>query len=112
MRHPINVKHTHNTDNCYYSINTHCTQGLQSTLSMIKYLYIVDYWVPFPQSEYGGVINVIAQSEDECYDLLSDPDEPFYNESFINRIRPAIEQATKLTLTDNYKSVIVDAFIT
>ena len=79
---------------------------------MIKYLYIVDYWVPFPQSEYGGVINVIAQSEDECYDLLSDPDEPFYNESFINRIRPAIEQATKLTLTDNYKSVIVDAFIT
>ena len=79
---------------------------------MIKYLYIVDYWVPFPSSEYGGVINVIASSEDECYDLLSDSREPFYNETFLNRIRPAIEQATKLTLTDNYKSVIVDAFIT
>ena len=81
-------------------------------MNMIKYLYIVDYWVPFPQSEYGGVINIIASSDDECYDLLSDSDEPFYNETFLNRIRPAIEQATKLTLTDNYKSVIVDAFIT
>jgi len=79
---------------------------------MIKYLYIVDYWVPFPSSEYGGVINVIAENEEEAFTLLSDPDEPFYNETFLNRIRPAIEQATKLTLTDNYKSVIVDAFIT
>ena len=79
---------------------------------MIKYLYIVDYWVPFPQSEYGGTISVIAQSDDECFTLLSDADEPFHNESFINRIMPNIKSATKLTLTDNYKSVIVDAFIT
>ena len=79
---------------------------------MIKYLYIVDYWVPFPQSEYGGVINVIAENDQEAYNLLSNPDEPFHNETFINRIKPAIQQATKLTLTDNYKSVIVDAFIT
>ena len=79
---------------------------------MIKYLYIVDYWVPFPQSEYGGVINVIAENEDECFTLLSDPDEPFENEGFGHLIKQAIESATKLTLTDNYKSVIVDAFIT
>ncbi len=79
---------------------------------MIKYLYIVDYWVPFPQSEYGGTISVIAENEEECLSLLSDPDEPFHNEGFTNLIKPAIRQATKLTLTDNYKSVIVDAFIT
>ena len=79
---------------------------------MIIYLYIVDYWVPFPQSEYGGTISVIAENEEEAFTLLSDPEEPFYNEGYTNLIKPAIERATKLTLTDNYKSVIVDAFIT
>ncbi len=79
---------------------------------MIKYLYIVDYWVPFPQSEYGGVINVIAENEDECFDFLSNEDEPFHNPSFLNRIKPAIHKAQKLTLTDNYQSGIIDAFIT
>ena len=79
---------------------------------MLKYLYIVDYWVPFPQSEYGGVINVIAENENEVFTLLSDPDEPFYNERFISLIKPNIQRAQKLTLTDNYQSGIIDAFIT
>ena len=79
---------------------------------MLKYLYIVDYWVPFPQSEYGGVINVIAENEDEVYSLLSNPDEPFHNERFMSLIKPNISKAQKLTLTDNYQSGIIDAFIT
>ena len=79
---------------------------------MLKYLYIVDYWVPFPSSEYGGVINVIAENEDEVFTLLSNPDEPFYNERFISLIKPNIQRAQKLTLTDNYQSGIIDAFIT
>ena len=33
-------------------------------------LYIVDYWVGFPSSEYGGVITVIAEDDNECHDLL------------------------------------------
>ena len=73
---------------------------------MIKYLYIVDYWVPFPHSEYGGVINVIAENEDECFDFLSNEDEPFHNHIFLNLIKPAIHKAQKLTLTDNYQSGI------
>jgi len=36
----------------------------------MKYLYIVDYWVPFPSSEYGGLINVIAENDIECHDIL------------------------------------------
>ena len=36
---------------------------------MDKYLYIVDYWVPFPQSEYGGQVNVVAKSDQECFDF-------------------------------------------
>ena len=28
---------------------------------MTKFFYIVDHYVPFPSSEYGGIWNVIAE---------------------------------------------------
>ena len=37
----------------------------------MKSLYIVDYWVPFPSSEYGGVINLIAENDTEAFTILS-----------------------------------------
>ena len=77
---------------------------------MIKYLYIVDYWVPFPQSEYGGVVSVIAETDSEAFELLAAEEQ--FNESYINRIMPNIKTAQKLTLGVEYKSSIVDAFIT
>ena len=43
----------------------------------MKKLYTLDYWVPFPQSEYGGVINVIAENDAECIEILSN-EERFY----------------------------------
>ena len=79
---------------------------------MVKYLYIIDYWIPFPQSEYGGMINVIAKDDNECFELLSNPDEDFYQESYVNRILPAIKNAQKLQLANDYKSDIIEAFIT
>ncbi len=36
----------------------------------MKSLYIVDYWVGFPTSEYGGTITAIAKDDNECHDLL------------------------------------------
>ena len=53
----------------------------------MKYLYIVDYWVPFPSSEYGGVIDVISHSDEECFDLLKDWRED-YNSDFDNLYGP------------------------
>ena len=79
---------------------------------MVKYLYIVDYWIPFPQSEYGGMINVIAKDDDECFQLLSNSEEDFYQESYVNRVLPAIKNAQKLQLANDYKSDIIEAFIT
>jgi hypothetical protein len=35
-----------------------------------KYLYIVDYWVDFPSSEYGGVSIVVAKNEDDAASIL------------------------------------------
>ena len=79
---------------------------------MVKYLYIIDYWIPFPQSEYGGMITVIAKDDDECFQLLSNSEEDFYPESYVNRILPAIKNAQKLQLANDYKSDIIEAFIT
>ena len=69
-------------DYSYLRNNCYCDYlyPLQSSLNMIQYLYIIDYWVPIPQSEDGGVLNVIAKDDDECFRLLSNPDEDFYQE--------------------------------
>ena len=42
---------------------------------MTKFLFIVDHFIPFPQSEYGGIWNVIADDDEECFDLIVDAEE-------------------------------------
>ena len=42
---------------------------------MTKLFYIVDHYVPFPSSEYGGIWNVIAEDDNECFDLITSADE-------------------------------------
>ena len=79
---------------------------------MVKYLYIIDYWIPFPQSEYGGMITVIAKDDNECFEILTNTYEDFYQESYVNRVLPAIKNAQKLQLANDYKSDIIEAFIT
>ena len=76
----------------------------------MKNLYIVEYWVPFPQSEYGGIVNVIAETDSEAFDLLSADDS--FNESYINRIMPNVKKAQKFPLVDEYESGIIEAFVT
>ena len=77
---------------------------------MAKQLYIVDYWVPFPQSEYGGIINVIADDDSEAFELLANEEQ--FNEDYVNLIMPNVMKAEKLNLSDEYQSGIIDAFIT
>ena len=77
----------------------------------MKYLYLVDYWVPFPCSEYGGVISVIAENDNECHDLLLNwRDE--YNSEFDSRIMERVVNAHKFALAEEEASRIVDTFTT
>lgn len=76
----------------------------------MKVLYIVDYWVPFPASEYGGVINLIAESDTEAFTILSQ--EKQYDERYVNMIMPSVVNAQKFTLQDEYVSGIIDSFTT
>ena len=42
-----------------------------------KFFYIVNHFVPFPSSEYGGIWNVVAENDDECFDLIVERDAGF-----------------------------------
>jgi hypothetical protein len=76
----------------------------------MKSLYIVDYWVPFPSSEYGGVVSLIAESDAEAFIILSQ--EQQYDDRYVDRIMPNVVNAQKFTLQDEYVSGIVDSFTT
>jgi hypothetical protein len=76
----------------------------------MKSLYIVDYWVPFPSSEYGGLINLIAESDTEAFTILSQGQQ--FDDRYIDRIMPNVVNAQKFALADEYVSGIVEHFTT
>jgi len=76
----------------------------------MKSLYIVDYWVPFPSSEYGGVVSLIAENDTEAFELLSN--EEGFDDRYTNLIMPNVVKAQKFQLVDDYQSGIIDAFTT
>jgi succinate dehydrogenase flavin-adding protein (antitoxin of CptAB toxin-antitoxin module) len=76
----------------------------------MKYLYIVDYWVPFPSSEYGGIINLIAESDTEAFQILSQ--EQSFDDRYVDRIMEKVITAQKFALVDEYDSGILETFTT
>jgi hypothetical protein len=76
----------------------------------MKSIYLVDYWVPFPSSEYGGMISVIAKNDKECFDLLSEF--PSFDKSYDDRMMASIVKSPKFALANDEESRIVDAFLT
>ena len=76
----------------------------------MKALYIVDYWVPFPSSEHGGVVSLIAENDTEAFVILSQ--EQQYDATYIDRIMPNVVNAQKFALVDEYESGIIDSFTT
>jgi succinate dehydrogenase flavin-adding protein (antitoxin of CptAB toxin-antitoxin module) len=76
----------------------------------MKSLYIVDYWVPFPSSEYGGLINLIAESDTEAFTILANEEE--FDDRYTDRIMERVVKAQKFALQDDYESGILEAFTT
>ena len=79
----------------------------------MKYLYLVNYWVPFPSSEYGGLIAVVAENDNQCHDILIDwRDE--CEDSYDDRIQENVYKATRLMLSDEESQEIgvIDSFLT
>lgn len=64
----------------------------------IPNIYIVDYWMPFPSSEYGGVQIVVAESDMHCERILADAVDDYYKQqypSYRERIADAIKKAKR-----------------
>ena len=77
----------------------------------MKYLYLVDYWVPFPTSEYGGLINVIAENDNDCHDILLNwRDE--YNQQYDSLIMEKVTVAPCYALANDEESGIIETFTT
>jgi len=77
----------------------------------MKYLYLVDYWVPFPTSEYGGLLTLIAKDDNECHDLLLEwRDE--CDDKYDNLIMEKVTNAPVFALASEEESGIVETFTT
>lgn len=76
----------------------------------MSYLYLIDYWVPFPASEYGGLVSLIAKSDTEAFQILSNQDE--FDPEYQNKIMEKVVKAQKFALLDEYESGILEAFTT
>jgi hypothetical protein len=77
----------------------------------MKYLYLVDHFCPFPRSEYGGLWNVVAKDNDECFDLIKDYDKGFDEEFYVN-LREKVVNARTFALANEEESRVVEAFTT
>jgi hypothetical protein len=78
----------------------------------MKYLYIVSHAISFPSSEYGGLWNVIAESNEECFDLISNHWEYQGYEEYFGKLRENILNAEKFALVEDETSRVVEAFTT
>jgi len=76
-----------------------------------KFLYLVDFWVPFPASEYSGLLAVIAEDDQECFDILQKEREE-YHSSYDNLIMQSIKDAITIKVFDYEESRIVTSFTT
>lgn len=74
----------------------------------MKYLYIVDLWIPYPAAS-SGLVNLIAESDTEAFEILASSDE--FDQTYVNLIMPKIVTAQKFALQDDYESGIVEALV-
>ena len=77
-----------------------------------KFLYIVDHYVPFPSSEYGGIWNVVAEDIDECFDLITAEDHNNFYEKYYSSLKENILNAHVFALAENQESGVVYEFTT
>ena len=77
-----------------------------------NFLYIVDHYIPFPSSEYGGVWNVVAQNDDECFDLISAGDHDNFYAEYYSDLKENIINSQRFALANEQTSRVVESFTT
>lgn len=65
-----------------------------------KKVFIGDYWVDSPQSQYGGMWVVIAEDKIECYQLLQDFCTEYELDGYSEDLASAIDKAKVFDLME------------
>lgn len=78
---------------------------------MKKFIYVGEFWVPFPSSEYGGSWSVIASDKNEVATLLRDEVTDYYKQYDENMLE-SIEKAKYFELACQPKSMVINTFFT
>ena len=73
-----------------------------------KFLYVIDYFVPASHSD-GGLLNVIAETDEECYDLVVEWDNDTWPEHY-GKLRENVMKAPRYQLAENVESGVIEAF--
>ena len=83
------------------------------------YLYIIDFWIPFPTSEYGGVVLVTASSKEDVMNILMTTPylecmqyRDYHAENHNEWMKEKIENAKCFEIQGTCKSEVVYQFIT
>ena len=77
-----------------------------------KFFYVVDHYIPFPTSEFGGLWNVIAEDDDECFDLISAEDDGNFYEQHYTTLRENVLNARTYALVEDEDSRVIESFTT
>ena len=78
---------------------------------MKKFIYVGEFWVPFPSSEYGGSWSVIASDKNEVSTLLRNQVTEYYKQYDENMLE-SIEKAKYFELACQPKSMVINTFFT
>ena len=78
---------------------------------MKKFIYVGEFWVPFPSSEYGGSWSVIASDKNEVATLLRNQVTDYYKQYDENMLE-SIEKAKYFELACQPKSMVINTFFT
>jgi len=76
-----------------------------------KFMYLVEHAITYPNSD-GGLWNVIASSDEECFDLISNTEEYEFYTQYLSHLRENIKKAPVFPLDGEYESEIVESFLT
>jgi len=85
---------------------------MSQLIEKMKYFYVVNHYVPFPLSEYGGLWNVIAKNDDECFDLMVAADVNNHYEKYYSDLKENICNSQTFELADSEESRVVESFTT
>jgi hypothetical protein len=73
-----------------------------------KFIYLVEYFVPSSHSD-GGLLNVIAEDDDECFDLIVEWDNETWTQHY-GKLRENVIKAHRFALLEEEESGVVEAF--